>query len=77
MLKNRHVDQPGAAIVFVCPFDAHWCSLPACRTGVCEITNEKPLIACLECGVVTASSPGLRLCIDCFGVLVEATIDEG
>jgi DNA end-binding protein Ku len=34
--------------VFVCPFDAHWCSLAACRAGTCEMaTTETPLIACL------------------------------
>ena len=53
--------------MFVCPFDAHWCSLAACRTGTCEMaTTETPLIACLECGTVTAASPGFRLCADCF-----------
>ena len=62
--------------MFVCPFDAHWCDREACRTGICEMTDEPPLIACSDCGAVTASSPGFRLCVDCFTAQVEA-VNEG
>ena len=62
--------------MFVCPFDAHWCDRAACRAGPCEMTTETPLIACFECGAVTATSPGFRLCPDCFRVqFVE--VNEG
>jgi hypothetical protein len=61
--------------VYVCPFDAHWCDLPACRMGACEITTTQPLIACLGCGAVIASLTGFRLCFDCFDVQPKETMD--
>lgn len=61
--------------MFVCPCDAHWCNLSACRAGACELTGETPLIACSECGAIVETSPGFRLCVDC---LVEFNnINEG
>ncbi len=61
--------------MFVCPFDAHICQIPACRSGVCEMTGTKPLIACIECGQVTEISPGFRLCIECMFVDTSITAE--
>lgn len=57
--------------MFVCPFDAHICDKPACRTGICEMTGTERLLSCIECGRVTEYSPGFRLCVECVFVDVS------
>lgn len=59
--------------MFVCPYDAHWCNLPACRTGSCELTGEMPLIACIGCGAVVETAPRFRLCVECLVVEIDDT----
>jgi hypothetical protein len=62
--------------MFVCPYDARWCNRTACRTGSCELTGERPFIACIGCGAVTETSPGFRLCVDCL-ILESGDAEEG
>lgn len=60
--------------MLVCPFDAHWCNLSACRAGACELTGAQPLTACIECGAVIETLPSLALCVQC--MVVELSVVE-
>jgi hypothetical protein len=51
--------------MFVCPYDAHWCQLQDCRAGVCQMTGELPLIACISCGAVVERARTFRVCVAC------------
>jgi len=60
--------------MFLCPYDAQWCGRPACRSGVCELTGERPSVACINCGGLVVRSLRIRLCAEC--VAAEATENE-
>ncbi len=51
-----------------CPYDCHWCDLPACRADGCEITGEPPLIACTGCGALVIRTVHFDLCVECMTV---------
>jgi hypothetical protein len=54
--------------MFVCPLDAHWCNRVACRSGICEMTGDRPAIVCVGCGAVIERLTPLRLCVACLFV---------
>jgi hypothetical protein len=60
--------------MFLCPQDLQWCMRPECRTGSCELTGERPFVACIGCGSVTERHHTFRLCIEC--IEVELPADE-
>ncbi|MFI4952815.1 MAG: hypothetical protein ACHP7M_06710 [Burkholderiales bacterium] len=55
--------------MLVCPFDMHWCSLPACNAA-CELTGEKPLLQCVACGILIMRPTAHGLCVDCIAIHV-------
>jgi hypothetical protein len=60
--------------MYLCPYDANWCTRPGCRCGICELTGERPSVACINCGGLLAGSLRVRLCAEC--VLVETVEEE-
>jgi hypothetical protein len=47
-----------------CPLDCHECHEPDC-TRVCQLTGERPLSACSECGALAVSFRRIYICVDC------------
>jgi hypothetical protein len=59
----------------VCPYDCHWCDLPDCRTGTCELAAEPALVPCMECGVLIIAPGAVQMCIDCVAFAVPGRLE--
>lgn len=55
--------------MLVCPFDLHWCDRADCRAA-CELSGEKPLLQCFDCGILIVRPVAHGLCVDCITVHV-------
>jgi hypothetical protein len=60
--------------MYLCPYDSQWCTRPGCRSGTCELTGERPSVACINCGSLMAGPVRVRLCVDC--LLLETSEEK-
>ena len=51
----------------------HWCDLAACRSDGCQLSGERPLIACHGCGALIIRATTFGLCVECITVDMEQT----